>query len=85
MSAKQISAFLRDTPVFGKVPAGEVEALAGLATQHAHWTREYIFMEGDASRWLYVVKSGHVKIVRHSRTGKDVVLELLGPGEIFGD
>jgi CRP-like cAMP-binding protein len=25
-----------------------------------------------------------VKIVRHSRTGKDVVLELLGPGEVFG-
>lgn len=25
-----------------------------------------------------------VKIVRHSRTGKDVVLELLGPGKIFG-
>jgi CRP-like cAMP-binding protein len=25
-----------------------------------------------------------VKIVRHSKTGKDVVLELLGPGEIFG-
>src|SRR5262249_35688056 len=27
---------------------------------------------------------GHVKILRHSRTGKDVVLDLLGPGEIFG-
>jgi CRP/FNR family transcriptional regulator, nitrogen oxide reductase regulator len=25
-----------------------------------------------------------VRIVRHSRAGKDVVLELLGPGEIFG-
>jgi len=41
-------------------------------------------MEGDPSRWFYLVKSGHVKIVRHSKTGKDVVLELLGPGEVFG-
>ncbi len=41
-------------------------------------------MEGDAARWFYLVKSGHVKIVRHSRAGKDVVLELLGPGEVFG-
>ena len=31
-----------------------------------------------------MVKSGHVKIVRQSRAGKDVVLDLLGPGEIFG-
>jgi CRP/FNR family transcriptional regulator len=41
-------------------------------------------MEGDPSLWLYIVKSGRVKILKHSRTGKDVVLELLGPGEIFG-
>ena len=41
-------------------------------------------MEGDPARWFYVVRSGHVKIVRHSKTGKDVVLEFLGPGEIFG-
>ncbi|MEX2147055.1 MAG: Crp/Fnr family transcriptional regulator, partial [Candidatus Rokuibacteriota bacterium] len=31
-----------------------------------------------------VVRSGHVKIFRQSRAGKDVVLELLGPGEPFG-
>jgi CRP-like cAMP-binding protein len=41
-------------------------------------------MEGDPARWFYLVKTGHVKIVRHSKTGKDVVLELLGPGEVFG-
>jgi CRP/FNR family transcriptional regulator len=41
-------------------------------------------MEGDAPRWFYVVRSGHVKIVRQSKAGKDVVLELLGAGEVFG-
>ena len=41
-------------------------------------------MEGDPARWFYLVKTGHVKILRHSKTGKDVVLELLGPGEVFG-
>jgi CRP/FNR family transcriptional regulator, nitrogen oxide reductase regulator len=30
------------------------------------------------------VKRGHVKILRTLQAGKDVVLELLGPGEIFG-
>jgi CRP/FNR family transcriptional regulator len=41
-------------------------------------------MEGDPARWFCLVKSGRVKIVRHSRAGKDVMLELLGPGEVFG-
>ena len=84
MSAKDVAARLRGNPVFAGVPAREVEGLAGLVIEESHRAREYVFMEGDASRWFYVVKSGHVKILRHSRTGKDVILEMLGPGEVFG-
>jgi CRP-like cAMP-binding protein len=84
MPAREAAVFLRDNPVFAGLPAREVEALAGLAIEETHRTRAHIFMEGDAARWFYVVRTGHVKIVRHSKTGKDVVLELLGPGEIFG-
>jgi CRP-like cAMP-binding protein len=84
MSSKDVAAFLRQRPVFAGLPAREMDALASLAVEEAHRTRSYIFMEGDPARWFYLVKSGHVKIVRHSKTGKDVVLELLGPGEVFG-
>ena len=84
MSAKHVVDFLRENPIFGSIPAREIGALAALVTQESYRARAHIFMEGDASRWFYVVRSGHVKIVRHSRTGNDVVLELLGPGEVFG-
>jgi CRP-like cAMP-binding protein len=84
MSSKDLAAFLRRRPVFAGLPAREIDALAALAMEEAHRARSYIFMEGDPARWFYLVKSGHVKIVRHSKTGKDVVLELLGPGEVFG-
>jgi len=84
MSAKEIAAILGGNPVFSGIPARELDSLAAVALQEAHRARASIFMEGDASRWFYLVRSGHVKIMRHSRTGKDVVLELLGPGEIFG-
>jgi len=75
---------LRQRPVFAGLPAREIEALATVAVEESHRARAYIFLESDPSRWFYLVKSGHVKIVRHSKTGKDVVLELLGPGEVFG-
>ena len=84
MSAKEIAAFLGRNPLFAGIPARELESLAGVALEEAHRARASISMEGDTSRWFYLVRSGHVKIVRHSKTGKDVVLELLGPGEIFG-
>ena len=76
--------FLRASSVFAGLPPRELESLAAAAHEEPCRAREYVFHEGDPALWLCFVKSGHVRIVRHSRTGKDVVLELLGPGEIFG-
>ena len=84
MPSGSTGSFLQQNPVFATLSAREVEALAAVAVEATHRTRDYIFMEGDPARWFCVVKSGRVKILRHSRAGKDVVLELLGPGEIFG-
>ena len=84
MPSRDVAAFLRQRPVFAGLPAREIEELATVAVEESPRARAYIFLESDPSRWFYLVKSGHVKIVRHSKTGKDVVLELLGPGALFG-
>jgi CRP/FNR family transcriptional regulator, nitrogen oxide reductase regulator len=76
--------FLQRTPVFAALPAREVQTLAGLAREERYRARDYVFMEGDPAHWFCLVRTGHVKILRHARTGRDVVLELLGPGEMFG-
>lgn len=84
MPSADAARFLGQSPVFAVLPVREMEALAAAAIQESFRAREYIFMEGDPARWFCVVRSGHVKILRHSRTGKDVVLDLLGAGEVFG-
>ncbi len=84
MPAKDAAALLRQSPVFAGLPAREVEALGAVAVQESYRPRDFVFMESDPARWFCLVKTGRVKIVRHSKTGKDVVLELVGPGEIFG-
>jgi CRP/FNR family transcriptional regulator, nitrogen oxide reductase regulator len=84
MAEGDIAKLLRAHPVFGAVPPRELDALAAVAREEDVRARQFVFAEGDPAAWLCIVKSGHVKIVRHSRGGKDVVLELLGPGEVFG-
>jgi CRP-like cAMP-binding protein len=81
---RDAAAFLRTNTVFARLPAREIELLGSAAVEEARRAREFVFLEGDPAKWFCVVKSGHVKILRQSRTGKDVVLELLGPGELFG-
>ena len=77
-------AFLQTSPVFAGLPGPELQALAAEAREQSCRAREFIFHEGEPAVWFCLVRTGRVRIVRHSRLGKDVVLELLGPGEIFG-
>jgi CRP/FNR family transcriptional regulator len=76
--------FLRRSPLFAALPAREVDALAAVSREESHRARDYVFMEGDQAAWLCLVCSGRVKILRHASTGREVVLEMLGPGEVFG-
>jgi CRP/FNR family transcriptional regulator len=76
--------FLRGIPVFAGVPDKELQTLAASARAESYRVREYVFMEGDPADWFCIVRSGRIKILRQSRAGKEVVLELLGRGEVFG-
>lgn len=84
MPAREAADLLRTSPLFAELPPRERQALAVMARQERVRAREYVFMEGDPPAWFCLVVSGRVKILRQSRGGKDVVLELLGPGEPFG-
>jgi CRP/FNR family transcriptional regulator len=80
----ELAAFLAASRVFAGVPRKELQALASVAREERYGPRDYVFEEGDEAGWFCVVRAGRVRIVRHSRGGKDVVLELLGAGEPFG-
>jgi CRP-like cAMP-binding protein len=84
MSARERAEFLAGTVVFASLPENELASLASVARENKYRAREYIFMEGDAAIWFCLVRAGRVKIIKHSKGGRDVVLELLGPGEPFG-
>ena len=76
--------FLHANRVFAGVPLGELKALAAVAREQSYRPRELVFAEGEPALFFCIVRAGHVKIVRAGHGGRDVVLELLGPGEPFG-
>lgn len=46
---------------------------------------EVVFREGDEGDSLYVIVSGKVKLARSSADGRESLLAVLGPGEMFGE
>jgi CRP/FNR family transcriptional regulator len=47
--------------------------------------KEMIFLPGDRGDKVYLLKSGVVKISKYSKDGKEIILGMVNPGEIFGE
>jgi CRP/FNR family transcriptional regulator len=58
-------------------------ALAPLCRMRGYEKGETIFSEGEPADRIYFLYLGRVKIVKSAR-GRDVILEILGPGEPIG-
>jgi CRP-like cAMP-binding protein len=84
MPARNAADVIRTSAMFAGVSDVDLRTLATGAREERIGARQHVFMEGDPAQWFCLVVSGRVKIFRESRDGKEVVLELLGPGEPFG-
>lgn len=62
-----------------------MEALDRITSMSSVKKKEPIYLPGDLSRQVYLLKSGRVKISRITEDGREVTLALLRPGEIFGE
>lgn len=47
-------------------------------------SRQYVFHQGDPARAVYLIDSGMVKLARLTDDAREMILEFLGPGEVFG-
>jgi CRP/FNR family transcriptional regulator len=75
---------LNGIPIFSSLTERELKAIDPLFLEEGFKKDDYIFWEGDPSNWLYVVAEGKVRILKHSVSGKDIILEILSVGDIFG-
>jgi CRP/FNR family transcriptional regulator len=72
-------------PLFEGLPKSQHDALASIALNRSYKKGQIIFSEGDEGAGFYVVISGRVKIFKLSPDGKEQILHMMEPGEIFGE
>ena len=75
---------LRTTAVFKTFAPEDRARLGSFSRVHVYGRHEAILDEGAPSEWLFAIATGRVKVFRIVPSGKDVILEILGPGEVFG-
>ena len=75
---------LKKSEIFSILKEQELKEINTLFEELRLKNNEYVFMEGDPCKWLYLVAKGRIKIFKNTLAGKDVILEIKSPGDIFG-
>lgn len=71
--------------LFQQVPSKDLDALVKFSKIRHVSPKETIFNQSDLGNQLFAIVDGHVKISSVSDEGKEVVFNILSPGEIFGE
>ena len=76
---------LRETPLFEALSEEDTAALrAGIIDVHLD-RGERLFSEGDTGDKLYIILNGKVKLSKAAPEGRENLLSVHGPGEMFGE
>jgi CRP-like cAMP-binding protein len=75
---------LKKIDLFKNFSDDEFKELENYLATSEYRKKEDIFTEGDAPEWFYIVVSGKVKVTKISHDGKEIILEIISPYDIFG-
>lgn len=78
-------AFFAEGSAFGELPEKNQERLLEITVAKEYKKGEIIFQEGDPGDGLFFVIQGAVKIVKLTEEGKEHIIHILGPGELFAE
>ncbi|HAR45932.1 MAG: hypothetical protein A2X56_12200 [Nitrospirae bacterium GWC2_57_13] len=75
---------LKKIELFKDLSEDELAELESHLATASHKKKEMIFAEGEPPEWFFIVAGGKVKITKTSQDGKEIILEVISPNDIFG-
>ncbi|MDB5808770.1 MAG: Crp/Fnr family transcriptional regulator [Betaproteobacteria bacterium] len=69
----------------GALDDAEMHALSVRATEQTYQKNVVIVNEGDQSNMIFIILSGRVKVFLRNADGREMVINVLGPREYFGE
>lgn len=82
--ATPVESLLRSNPLYRRLTDEDRRRLSEVSLVRSYARGTTIFSEGDPSDFLYTIDSGLVKVSKQLPLGKEVVIEILGPGDPLG-
>ncbi len=77
--------YIKHANIFSWLAEEEQQDLAQRSEMISCRRNSKLFFAEEVSDDIYLIKEGRVKLIRASETGRQMILDILGPGEIFGE
>lgn len=82
--AQGIEEAFRATALYRSLGVDDRARLAEVSQVKAYEKGELLFAEGDPSEHIHTLVTGRAKVVKMMPSGKEVILEIFGPGDPIG-
>jgi CRP-like cAMP-binding protein len=79
-----VEELLRSSTLYRSLLPEDQRRLAAVSVARGYEKGEVIFAEGDHPHFLVTIASGRVKVVKTIASGKEIILEIFGPGDPVG-
>jgi CRP/FNR family cyclic AMP-dependent transcriptional regulator len=76
---------ISNSPLFSELSEADIDFIANRGTTKSFPRNTILINEGDESDFLCVILEGQVKVYASEESGKEVILNIQGPGEYFGE
>jgi CRP-like cAMP-binding protein len=85
MTTRAGKMMLQGSPLFRGLPPATLDRIAALATQRGYRRGEIVFSAGDPGDALYGVVTGRIRISAGTAEGREIFLNVMEPGDTFGE
>jgi CRP/FNR family cyclic AMP-dependent transcriptional regulator len=76
---------LQRSPLFRGLEPATFERIAALSAQRSYRRGEVVFSHGDPGDALFAVVTGRIRISTGSAAGREIFLNIMEPGDTFGE
>ena len=77
--------YIKNAALFSWLQEDELQRLASRSEMVECKRNSTFYFAQEQSDCIFLVKQGRVKLTRTSAEGREIILDILGPGEIFGE
>jgi CRP-like cAMP-binding protein len=82
---QDVLAYLRAIPLFSEVIDTDLEAITSQLIERRYAKDTVVVEEGLAGEYMYVIRTGRVKVTKASDDGREKIMDFLEAGDFFGE